>query len=241
VVPRPSLGTPVPPPPISRSEATARDDKDLPRNRKGPVILVLVLVAVAALVVGLVAANGDDGDDAATTASTLERERATTSTTRRTTTTTARSAPATAPTTPTTTAAAAATPSKFGDDPTLDALYTKCGKGDYAACDSLYRSAKAGTAYRQYGDTCGNRNAAGSAFCTEIYAPDDDPPVVTGAPQDFGDDPHLDSLWTACGQGDMASCDRLYYESGQGTKYEEYGDTCGYRNEPSGLCTELYP
>ena len=39
----------------------------------------------------------------------------------------------------------------------------------------------------------------------------------------------------------MASCDRLYYESGQGTDYEEYGDTCGYRNEPSGLCTELYP
>jgi hypothetical protein len=63
--------------------------------------------------------------------------------------------------------------------------------------------------------------------------------VVTSTAQRFGDDPHLDSLQGACGLGDYASCDRLYYESPTGSDYEDYGDTCGNRTSAGGaLCTE---
>jgi hypothetical protein len=203
---------------------------------------VLALAAIVALIVGLVAISGDDGDStdaAATSTTTIARERTTTSSTSTSSTVPVTVLPGSA-TTSTTAASVQGTPSKFGDDPTLDALYTRCGNADYAACDSLYRKAAKGTAYRQYGDTCGNRNTS-AGLCTTIYANKSSTTVVTsGAPAHFGDDLFLDSLWNGCRDGDMGSCDQLYRESGSGTDYEEFGATCGHRNVPSGVCTELY-
>ena len=47
----------------------------------------------------------------------------------------------------------------------------------------------------------------------------------------YGDNPTLDALWDACEAGDGAACDELYFSSGVGTEYEEFGDTCGGRRE----------
>ncbi len=48
-------------------------------------------------------------------------------------------------------------------------------------------------------------------------------------PCDRGDDPTLDELWDACADGAGAACDRLYYDSGFDTRYEQFGNTCGDR------------
>lgn len=54
----------------------------------------------------------------------------------------------------------------------------------------------------------------------------------------YGDDPHLDSLWDGCAGGDMAACDQLYLESPIGSEYEDFGDTCGRRQDAGGLCDQ---
>jgi hypothetical protein len=46
---------------------------------------------------------------------------------------------------------------EYGDDPELDALYDDCAAGDGAACDNLYLSSAAGSAYEQFAGTCGDR------------------------------------------------------------------------------------
>ena len=35
------------------------------------------------------------------------------------------------------------------------------------------------------------------------------------------------SLWDACADGDGRACDRLYYDAGFDTRYEQFGNTCG--------------
>lgn len=54
----------------------------------------------------------------------------------------------------------------------------------------------------------------------------------------YGDNAELDALWDACEGGDDAACDDLYWESGVGTEYEEFGRTCGGRSEDgiAGTC-----
>lgn len=56
----------------------------------------------------------------------------------------------------------------------------------------------------------------------------------------YGSDPELDALYDACADGDYEACDDLYNQSPSGSEYEEFGDTCGDRNEPSGYCVDLY-
>ena len=56
----------------------------------------------------------------------------------------------------------------------------------------------------------------------------------------YGSDPELDALYDACADGDFEACDELYNESPSGSEYEEFGDTCGDRNEPSGYCVDVY-
>lgn len=53
----------------------------------------------------------------------------------------------------------------YGDDPELDALWDACEAGDGAACSELFWSSDADTAYEDFGYTCGNRVAEGSADC----------------------------------------------------------------------------
>jgi hypothetical protein len=59
------------------------------------------------------------------------------------------------------------------------------------------------------------------------------------SPTRYGDDPYLDDLWNACADGDLDSCDTLYYDSEIGSDYEEFGATCGGRyDEPIyGTCS----
>jgi hypothetical protein len=49
-------------------------------------------------------------------------------------------------------------------------------------------------------------------------------------PCDRGEDPDLDVLWDACADGDGRACDRLYYDAGFDTRYEQFGNTCGDRD-----------
>ena len=45
----------------------------------------------------------------------------------------------------------------YGDDPELDALWDACQAGSGAACDDLYWESEFGSAYEDFGSTCGNR------------------------------------------------------------------------------------
>jgi hypothetical protein len=46
-------------------------------------------------------------------------------------------------------------------------------------------------------------------------------------PFSIGDDVELDLLWIRCGEGDPDSCDQLWLEAPVGSRYEEYGFSCG--------------
>jgi len=64
--------------------------------------------------------------------------------------------------------------------------------------------------------------------------------AASGDAQSYGDDPVLDALYDKCQAGDFQACDDLYMQSGFGTEYETFGDTCGDRNEPQGYCVDVY-
>jgi hypothetical protein len=54
----------------------------------------------------------------------------------------------------------------------------------------------------------------------------------------YGDDPALDELWDACAGGSGQACDDLYYAAPTDSEYENFGYTCGDRNNVL-ICTEL--
>jgi hypothetical protein len=61
-----------------------------------------------------------------------------------------------------------------------------------------------------------------------------------GGDGSYGSNAELDALYDDCADGDFAACDALYQDSPAGSEYEEFADTCGERNEPSGFCVDLY-
>ena len=66
---------------------------------------------------------------------------------------------------------------------------------------------------------------------TAASSPATTPPVV-GEPTDptgLGDDPANDALAQSCFDGDLESCDDLYWGTAVGSDYEAYGSTCGGR------------
>jgi hypothetical protein len=71
------------------------------------------------------------------------------------------------------------TASEYGDDAVLDALWDDCEAGDYTACDDLFDDSGAGTAYEDFGWTCGGR--------TDGYACDD---LAEGSATDVEPDPN---------------------------------------------------
>lgn len=135
-------------------------------------------------------------------------------------------------------------PCEYGDDAALDALWDACETGDFNACDELYFDSPFDSVYEAFGDTCGDRQAGG-LFCgderdgdADTAAGEIDCSEVDG-PCDYGDDAYFDALWDECEAGNGASCDALYQESPLGSRYEQYGDTCGDRGyEPS--CEDVY-
>ncbi len=56
----------------------------------------------------------------------------------------------------------------------------------------------------------------------------------------YGSDPELDELYDQCEDGDFQACDDLFFDSPSDSEYEDFGDTCGERNEPAGTCVSLY-
>ncbi|HUG86976.1 MAG TPA: hypothetical protein VMM13_20575 [Euzebya sp.] len=56
----------------------------------------------------------------------------------------------------------------------------------------------------------------------------------------YGDNPALDGLWDRCAAAEYGACDQLFFISEVGSEYEYFGDSCGRRNEPAGLCTSIY-
>ena len=135
---------------------------------------------------------------------------------------------------------AAGEPNGYGDDPELDALWDACEAGDGGACDDLYWESPYGSEYEEFGETCGNR-AGASLPCAGEDGTGTDTGTDSGAagePHTYGDDPQLDVLWDACEAGDGGACDDLYWESPYGSEYEEFGETCGGRSEPTLSCEQ---
>ena len=60
-------------------------------------------------------------------------------------------------------------------------------------------------------------------------------------PVDLGSDPALDAYAVGCFDGDLPSCDDLYYEAPPLSAYERYANTCGGRVKEYTVmtCTEL--
>lgn len=62
------------------------------------------------------------------------------------------------------------TANTYGDDPVLDVLWDRCAAEDWAACDALYQESPVASEYETFGDTCGNRQEAGTqTFCTDQF------------------------------------------------------------------------
>lgn len=61
-----------------------------------------------------------------------------------------------------------------------------------------------------------------------------------GGEGSYGSDPELDALYDDCAAGDYQACDDLFFQSPSDSEYEQFGDTCGDRNEPSSTCVALY-
>ena len=124
---------------------------------------------------------------------------------------------------------------EYGSDFALDAMWDDCFAGDFQACDDLFFAAPTNSEYREFGDSCGNRNEP-AGLCTAIYGSSSG----TADSGEYGSDPVLDYLWDWCSDGDWASCDALWQDSPAGSTYEYFGDTCGLRNEPAGWCMDIY-
>ncbi|WP_149202804.1 hypothetical protein [Actinotalea subterranea] len=145
----------------------------------------------------------------------------------------------------------------YGSDAALDELYDACADEDWAACDDLYNQSPLDSEYEEFGFSCGGRSDQ-DILCTEQFGAagtdegttdtgdtgedtGEDTGTDTGASEGtYGSDPELDALYDACADGDNQACDDLYMESGFGTEYEEFGDTCGGRGRDAGqlFCNE---
>ncbi len=111
----------------------------------------------------------------------------------------------------------------YGDNEYLDDLWDDCEAGDDDVCDELFFSAEPGSAYEEFGWTCGERSD-GRALCSAIGA------------DDVGDHPLLDDYWDLCEEGSGAACDALYGYSEPGTAYHHFGETCGGRTDGTQAC-----
>jgi hypothetical protein len=107
----------------------------------------------------------------------------------------------------------------FGGFDELDVLAEACAAGAMDACWNLYEVAPVGSEYEAFGLTCGGRTD-GLVPCVFTY----------------GDSPYLDELWNACANGEMEACDILYYDSPEGSEYEDFGWSCGWITEDGGNC-----
>ena len=62
-------------------------------------------------------------------------------------------------------------PEALGTNASLDRLAESCYEGAMNVCDQLYRQAPAGSAYQRYGDTCAERQPAGTTTPCSVAFP----------------------------------------------------------------------
>jgi len=111
-----------------------------------------------------------------------------------------------------------------GEDPLFDALWVTCAAGDPDGCDWLFLSSPSGSAYEEFGSTCGDREFTN---CTVLLG--DTNGSFTPATAPPGTDSTLDSYWNSCAAGDAEACDLLYFDSPVRSDYEYFGQSCGGR------------
>jgi hypothetical protein len=124
----------------------------------------------------------------------------------------------------------------YGTDTRFDLLASDCYLAIFDACDTLYRETPVGSAYEEYGGTCGGRlevRIDGDCADAGNFASNPGAYPASGI-TDFGTDALFDELALACEEGDLEACDELYAQTPVGSGYEEFGATCGART------TELY-
>jgi len=128
-------------------------------------------------------------------------------------------------------------PSNLGNDAQFDQMANWCADGDFQACDDLFWQSPLDSDYEEYGARCGNRNERAAGQCVAIYGGGTGSGAASG---DYGSNPTLDRLWDSCSAGDYGACDDLYFQAPSDSTYRYFGDSCGLRNEPAGLCAVMY-
>jgi type IV pilus biogenesis protein CpaD/CtpE len=87
-------------------------------------------------------------------------------------------------------------------------------------------------------------SSAGAPLVADTSVPDPTAPAqgqyptVDPAAVNYGDDATLDGLWDQCAEGSGQACDDLYWLAPLGSACEEFGYTCGDRDNIV-LCSEL--
>lgn len=103
-------------------------------------------------------------------------------------------------------------------------LIADCESNSDLACDILLSISVPDSDNEAIALACGGRDAALDAFCT------DDIDVTSEDSIWFDEDSAgLPALVTACEDGDMTSCDFLYFRSDFDSELEQIGNTCGGR------------
>lgn len=111
-----------------------------------------------------------------------------------------------------------------GEIPELARYWSSCGNGDPDACDYLYMVADEGSAYHEFGASCGGREIVN---CQELLG--DEFGSLRPTSELPGTDQELDALWLDCAAGSGSACDDLYFASPIDSKYQWFGFTCGGR------------
>lgn len=131
-------------------------------------------------------------------------------------------------------------PRNLGNDPVLDQLADRCANGDFGACDDLFWQSPLDSDYEDFGARCGDRNERAANQCVTLYGAGTGSGSSSTGTGEYGSDAALDRLWDSCSNGNFVACDDLFFQSPSGSTYRYFGDTCGLRNEPAGLCESIY-
>jgi hypothetical protein len=129
---------------------------------------------------------------------------------------------------------AAIDPATAGVEPGFEQNIDLCFRGLMVACDDIFfgengqTAAPEGSTARGYAGSCGGR----LEFNNDTVRCDENIFAASTFDASAFTDPSFEALAQGCFDGDMASCDTLFQQTGVGTPEEAYGDTCGGRIDP---------
>jgi len=115
----------------------------------------------------------------------------------------------------------------LGDDRVRDQLLAECNDADFSSCDLLWVMSTPDSDYRTVAATCGGVNTPAETkteWCMTLQ------------------DGFVDfDLHDPCEVGSFKACDLLWLLASEGSEDEEFGATCGGRNEVSNeRCLDRY-